>query len=127
MTDKKKVTFTVTRKTKFEQKSEIEVWCDGRKYEPGTEAYHPIYSYKITNGEWEYVGNDIFGGANERPNVVKGLQSLIAFLTACAEARTSDSENFDLFPEHVREWAIHAEGELASKYAEILIAQESGE
>lgn len=120
MANSKKVHLTVIRQAKWHDKSSIEVRCDGRKYEPDTEAYHPIYSYKIRTKDWEYFGNDIHGGANEKPNVVAGMQSLIAFLVACAEARTSDSENFSLFPEHVREWAIHAQNELELKYATVM-------
>ena len=120
MSDKKKLTVTVNRNTKWQEKSSIEVWCDGRNYDPNFESYRPIYSYKIETKEWEYTGNDIFGACNEQPNVVRGMKSLLAFLYACAEARTKDSDNFDLFPEHVREWAIHAESELQERYIQLM-------
>ena len=118
-TSTKKLTLNVERSKKWKENSDLEVWCDGRRYEPDTEAYHPIYSYRIKTKDWTYEGNDIIGGANETPNLVRAMQSLIAFLHACGKARTKESENFNLFPEHVREWAIYASDELTMKYHQI--------
>ena len=40
------------------------------------------------------------------------LGSLVSFLMACAEAPDEDSENFNLFPHEIREWAEMCSDEL---------------
>lgn len=114
--------------TKWEEKSSILIWCDGRKYDPLTEAYHPIYSYKITTPEWEYDADDIHGGANEKPNLVAGARSLFAFLYACQESRKVASRggldrgdgNANIFPAHVGEWAETYSEQIQERYNKII-------
>lgn len=93
----------------WEGQSTVTVWCEGRQYDPSTEAYHPVYAYKINTPKFEYVGNDIHGGANQVANLDAGAQSLMAFLYACQEGMPQkvSEENGDLFPKQVREWAYH--------------------
>ena len=75
--------------------------CEGRT----------IYRYHIDTPEFEYTNNDlrsdIYGGTLQ-----EGLETLLAFLGACAESG-DDGENSDLFPINVREWANHHDDELA--------------
>lgn len=97
----------------YEGESVVKVWCDGRKYEPDTESYHPVYSYSITTPKWSYVNNDITGGANEEPSLEKGAQSLFAFLYACQQAKPG-SDNYETFPPQVRDWAYHFSEEISS-------------
>ncbi|AEL97963.1 hypothetical protein CL65_gp055 [Mycobacterium phage Patience] len=110
---------------KFQEKFTVEVWLEGRDYEVTTEAYHPRYAYKITAHDrgWEYVDNDIRGGANEIPDVAAGAKSLFAFLLACQEGLPEDadgeSENADLFPPHVREFAYDLLEEIVPAYAQL--------
>lgn len=91
--------------------SVVKIWCDGRDYDPSTEAYHPKYSYLIVAPDWRYDGNDIRGGANELPNLTKASQSFFAFLYASQESyevhlRGAFTDgNFEMFPPHVNEWA----------------------
>lgn len=102
----------------------IEVWCDGRDREPLTEAYHPVYSYKITTPDWEYTDNDIRGAANEAVDLDSGAKSLFAFLYACQEGLPKDykheAENARLFPPHVRDWAHQVSEELSVVYDQLL-------
>ena len=100
--------------------SHLKVWCDGRKYDEAAECYRPIYAYSIVTSKWRYDSDDIFGAPNELPNIDMGAKSLIAFLIACAEAKNESSENYDLFPPQVREWAQHYSDELTIKYAEMM-------
>lgn len=85
-------------------KSTVTVWCDGRDYDPYTEGYRPIYSYQIDTAHWSYTANDIRGGNNEVPNLFAASQSLFAFMYVCCTC-SDDSEDRDMFPEHVRSWA----------------------
>lgn len=98
-------------------KTQVKIWCDGRNYNASTECYYPIYSYSITTKNWNYDANDIFGAANEMPNLDFASRSLFAFLLACVEAQPG-SENYDLFPEHVREWADYFSEQITIKYLE---------
>lgn len=103
----------------WEGQSVVKVWCDGREYDASTEAYHPVYSYSIVTPKFDYTSNDIHGGANFTPDLNDGAQSLMAFLYACQEGMPAatttedgltayiETENSDLFPEQVREWAYH--------------------
>lgn len=106
----------------------IEVWCDGRDYDPEFEGYRPIYSYKIVytdeNNNWcEYVSDDVHGGINEIPNLNSAAQSICAFLYACQEGYTEDpehkKENASLFPPEVREWAYQFADEISIKSLEL--------
>lgn len=100
----------------FSGDSKIVVWCDGRYYDPFVESYRPVYSYSIITPEWQYDDNDIHGKVNEKPNVNLGCKSLLAFLIACVEASSRDSENYSLFPSHVRDWAVEVDDEIKSLY-----------
>lgn len=128
MKGKKALEFTLkfNEGNKWEEKSTVILWCDGRKYEPLTEAYHPIYSYLITTKDWQYQADDIHGGANETPNLVAGARSLFAFLYACQESVAHAArgglvrgENADLFPSHVAEWAEQYSEEIQSAHEKI--------
>ena len=101
--------------------SHVKVWCDGQEYEAISESYRPRYAYRITDGEWEYIDNDIFGKINEPPNLVSAIRSLLAFLYACQEAKEG-GENYDLFPEHVRAWAEQNSEEIQQEYSKFVDA-----
>lgn len=114
--EKLQFTLKFNEGTKFEEISDVEVWCDGREYDAISEAYRPRYAYRILSEDWEYIDNDIRGVLNEVPNLNAAARSLFAFLYACQEAKDEDSENYDLFPPHVREWAeLHSE-EISAQY-----------
>lgn len=105
---------------KWEEITDIEIWCDGREYIPISEGYRPAYSYRIISEDWEYVDNDIFGAINQAPDLNAAARSLFAFLYACQEAKDEDSENYNLFPPHVREWAqLHSE-EISLEYDKLM-------
>lgn len=102
----------------------IEVWIEGREYDPHIESYRPRYGYKITGPEWEYVSNDIRGAANETPNSIAAAKSLLAFLYACQEGMPEDTdkrerENADLFPPHVREFAYLCSEHISALYDQL--------
>ena len=104
----------------YEGKSTITIWCEGRVYEPSKEVYRPVYSYSIVTPTWRFDANDIHGAPNELPDLDLGSRSLFAFLLACSEAFDEKSENYDLFPPQVREWAKHFSGELTIEYVHII-------
>lgn len=120
--EKLQFTLKFNEGTKWEEISDVEVWCEGREYDAISEAYRPRYSYRILAEEWEYIDNDIRGVLNEVPNLNAAARSLFAFLYACQEAKDEDSENYDLFPPHVREWAQSHSEEISAQY-DILDAQ----
>lgn len=96
----------------------VHVWCDGRKYDPETETYKPQYSYSIIHSKWRYDGNDILGTPNELPNLDKASQTLFAMLYASQESYKIHKRgaftdgNFEMFPEHVNEWAVQNEEDM---------------
>jgi hypothetical protein len=104
----------------FDGDSVVKVWCEGRDYDPKTEAYKPRYSYSIITEKWRYDGNDISGGPNELPNLDKASQSLFAFLYASQESykihiRGAFTDgNFEMFPPHVNEWAVQNSEEIST-------------
>lgn len=58
--------------------------------------------YHIDTPEWEYSNDDISGLGGP----VDFLENLLGFLGAAAEAyRCRESDNSDLFPPHIMEWA----------------------
>lgn len=70
------------------------------------------YTWTIEIGGRVYTKSDLRMGASDRLNDAKALATLLDFLSAYAEAieyeRRSDtgsSENGDLFPEELRDWA----------------------
>jgi len=99
-------------------KTGLSVWSDGKFYDPGSECYRPVYSYSIKTPDWEYLGNDIHGAANEPVSIERGMQSLLAFLYACQEGYLNDPnherDNAKIFPPHVREWAYQFNDELST-------------
>jgi len=104
----------------------VDVWCDGRQYDADTEAYRPIYSYKIAGPEWTYDANDIFGACSEVPNLAAASQSLFAFLYASQQGMAgsgrfhAENEHADLYPQHVREWAYHFSEQLELVHSELV-------
>ena len=102
----------------YEGVSKVTVWCDGRVYEPEDEVYRPVYSYSIVTPNWRYDANDIHGAPNELPNLDFGSRSLFAFLLACSEAKDEESDNYDLFPPQVRDWAQHFSDQITIEYLE---------
>ena len=109
----------------FTDGSIVSVWWLGAEYQPYDRAERQRYGYSIigpadTSGiierqcgrrhSWQYVGDDIHSGCNAEPNVTDAAETLFSFLGAAAEAYRygmagGTSENDDLFPEHVMEWA----------------------
>lgn len=81
------------------------------------------YAYHIDNPEWEHSAEDLSSGCNH--SLQSGLASLLSFLTAAAEAyaytlRTGrESDNADLFPPHVTEWAYQNSDELSMLQCEL--------
>lgn len=88
-------------------------------------ASRPAYSYKVFDEDlvlvYEELDKDCYIrlGAGSTPNALVGMQALLSFLSACAEARDEDSENWDLFPEVVREWAKENDTAIVSAMVEI--------
>ena len=107
----------------FSDGSIVSVWWLGAEYQPEDRAERQRYGYSIigpvdawAEGDygrrhaWQYVGDDIRSGCNAEPNVTDAAGTLFSFLGAAAEAYRYSmaggaSENDDLFPEHVMEWA----------------------
>lgn len=104
----------------WEEVTDIEIWCEGREYDPLTEGYRPRYIYKIMSEDWEYIDNDIHGAVNEIPDLNSAARSLFAFLYACQEAQDEDSDNYDLFPPDVREWAEKHSQEISNEYDKLM-------
>lgn len=102
----------------WEGDSKLKVWCDGRDYDAGKEIYRPVYSYSIKTPKWGYDANDIYGAPNELPDLGLASKSLFAFLLQCVEAKEG-SENYDLFPPQVRDWANHFSDRLIIEYTRI--------
>lgn len=120
--DRKRIdlVFNEQSEARWHEKYRVELWSDGREYDPDTEAYHTIYSYKITAPNWEFDGNDIKSGANQAPDLNAGMRSLVAFLLACQSGLPEDieaeAENAELFPSHVREFAYNLKEQLEMHY-----------
>jgi hypothetical protein len=93
----------------------------GAEWQPEDSGYRQRYAYTINpaHDPWIYEGNDIRSGCGAVVDVADILRTLASFLGAAAEAyryemrRGSTSENSDLFPAHVNEWAYHFEDELS--------------
>jgi hypothetical protein len=73
---------------------------------------HACYKWTVEVGGRIYEDSDLRVGASDHLNDTKALVSLLGFLSAFAEAveydRRNDareSENGDLFPEELRDWA----------------------
>jgi hypothetical protein len=67
------------------------------------------YHYYLDGPDWSHESDDLTSGVGGG-SLQEGLSSLLSFLGAFAEAiqystNGRESENLDLFPEHVRDWA----------------------
>ena len=102
----------------FPDGSVVSVWWLGAEYQPYDRAERQRYGYSIIGPAehdgrrhaWQYVGDDIRSGCDAEPNVTEATGTLFSFLYAAADAYRygmsgGTSENDDLFPEHVMEWA----------------------
>lgn len=74
----------------------------------------PRFRYYIDTPDFEYEGSDLSGW----DGLQGALEACISFLSAAVEGSAYEratgrkSDNADLFPEHVVEWAAQYEGEL---------------
>lgn len=88
-----------------------------------TSGHRQHYRYFIDIGETEYSEHDISTGCQH--GLQQALGSLCSFLSACAEGRQyttrtgCESENGDLFPEHIGEWAEQNSDELSMLSVEL--------
>ena len=101
----------------FTDGSIVSVWWLGAEYQPDDRAERQRYGYSIIGPAehvgrhgWQYVGDDIYSGCYAEPNATDAAETLFSFLHAAAETYRygmagGTSENDDLFPEHVTEWA----------------------
>lgn len=66
-----------------------------------------LYRYTITTATWTHTAEDIRSGVGAEPDEEDAFQTLLAFLSACAESRAypGGGENSSLFPEDVGAWA----------------------
>jgi len=82
------------------------------------------YRYYLDTPTFDYENNDLASGVGGG-SLQAGMESLLSFLGAAAEAYRygmrggSKSENADLFPEHVMEWAYLNEDELGVRACEM--------
>ena len=67
----------------------------------------PVFGYKITdeNGILLYEAEDIALSPLRADEARNALPVLLSFLSAAAEARSPESENWTLFNDATREWA----------------------
>lgn len=92
-----------------------------RRGEGGRVRYH--YYIDLPKGV-EYTGNDLQSGASGG-TLQQGLESLVSFLEAAGEAYRyamylgRDSENADMFPGNVNEWAYQNSDELSMLQIEL--------
>ena len=83
---------------------------------------HYRYHIDLADGT-EFTGDDLSSGCNH--SLQSGLESLLSFLSACGESinyetRTGrESENGDLFPRNVGEWAARNSDELSMLATEL--------
>lgn len=71
-------------------------------------------------------GDDLASGCGGG-TLIQGFDSLLSFLSAFAEARDTESENHDLFPESMREWAEQNGDEIAMLQLELEDAMKAGD
>jgi len=73
------------------------------------------FAYVIfdAQGEVLHEGKDLMSGVGGEEDVDKMMASLLDFLSASAEASGPDSDNWDLFPAVVRDWAKANSDELS--------------
>lgn len=98
--------------------STVTVESIGNEWQPWDQAFRQRYSYSIVTPEWRFDGDDIRSGVGANVDEADAARSLFSFLGAAAEAYravTFDrraSENIDLFPPHVNEWAYMNDDEI---------------
>lgn len=86
------------------------------------------YRYHIDTDGFEHTGSDLKSGVGVG-SLQSGMESLLSFLGAAAEAARykmstgQQSENYDLFPEQVVQWAYNHQDEIQMLEIEI---EESG-
>jgi len=82
------------------------------------------YHYWIDTPDFEYNDDDLQSG-RQGGDLQEGMESLLSFLGACAESidyqtRTEqETENTDLFPAHIGEWACENSDEISMLQCEI--------
>ena len=96
----------------------VSVQSIGAEYSPEDSGRRQRYAYTITTTDWSYDGNDIRSGVGAPVDVPDAARTLFEFLGAAAEAyeygtTLYTSENIDLFPMHVTEWAYANRDELS--------------
>lgn len=90
------------------------------------------YVYYIDLPDFEYESNDLASGC-QGGDLQDGLESLLAFLGAAAEAKNYEdrtgrkSENADLFPAEIVEWAAQNSDEIAAAQYELDMNREQDE
>lgn len=94
------------------------------------DAARPAYSWKIFDEDMTLIDESlvrdkyVMGPSGGEANILQGLEALLSFLSAAAEAysvsmRGFESENIDLFPPVVTEWAYQHEDEITMLAIEI--------
>jgi hypothetical protein len=87
---------------------------------------HAQYKWIVEVGGRVYEGSDLRMGASSMTNYAKALASLLGFLGAFAEAvsysRSTDhiSDNLDLFPGELQDWAYNVGSDQFSLLADDL-------
>ena len=84
------------------------------------------YVWTWMRGAREESGDDLASGCGGG-TLIEGFDSLLAFLSAFAEAKDPDDENHDLFPECMREWAEQNSDEIGMLQCEIDDAMKAGD
>lgn len=103
--------------------SVVTVFACPEQHDPDEGQPRQVYGYTITNDRWTFGNDDIQSGCGQALDLNHGAQSLLAFLSACAEARDESSENWGMFPDNVRLWAKHFSDEIAMAAIELEEAQ----
>lgn len=83
------------------------------------------YCWKWFRGAREESGDDLSSGCGGG-TLIKGFDSMLSFLGAFASATEQDEENYDLFPESMREWAELYSDEISMLELEIDDAMKAG-
>jgi len=91
-------------------KARVSVCANGRD-----EANRTRYTYAITLPTGTYYNDDLRSGGDGTER--EGMNSLLTFLTACAESYP-DGDDADMFPRNVAEWAAENAEEIYSQSVE---------
>jgi hypothetical protein len=84
------------------------------------------YCWTWFRGAREESGDDLASGCGGG-TLIQGFNSLLSFLSAFAEAKDPDDENYDLFPQAMREWAELYSEEIGMLELEIDDAMKAGD